>query len=130
MQLADLDRRSGILVFGDIQTVQIRREAAVLILVVRRITERTGAAVVDLSEIDLTAVLEGRHPDIANRKIGIACYGVGEVGVLRLVQLHLSGVGTEVLVKDLIIALHLSDLCLYDIRILAGNNDDIGIVAL
>ena len=94
MQLADLDRRAGIFILGEIQTVQIPREVFVLIFVVRRITERTGAAVVDLSEIDLTAVLEGRHPDIANRKIGIACYSVGEVGVLRLVQLHLSGVGT------------------------------------
>ena len=130
MQLADLNGRPGIFISGKIQTVQIPREVFVLIFVVRRITERTGAAVAIRSEIDLTAVLEGRHPDIANRKLGVFCYGVGEVGVLALAQRLLSFIGTEILVKDLIFALHLSDPCLYSLRILAGNNDEIGIVGL
>ena len=130
VQLADLDGRPGIFISGEIQTVQIPREAFVLIFVVRRITERTGAAVAIRSEFDLAAVLEGRHPDIANRKLGVSCYGVGEVGVLRLIPYFISDVGTKVLIKDLIVALHLSDLCLYDIRILARDKDEIGIVGL
>ena len=130
MQLADLNGRPGIFISGEIQTVQIPREVFVLIFVVRRITERTGAAVATRSEIDLTAVLEGRHPDIANRKLGVACYGVGEVGVLALAQRLLSFIGTEILVKDLIFALHLSDPCLYSLGILARDKDEIGIVGL